>query len=246
MAKSPSRHQFVTDSVSEFFSGRVLLFLVLSFDEFLQSLFQKLIQLPSTLKCSVETCSRISDHLVECNNRGGTCPPDVADLGEEVWNAAGIKILGTPIGSPEFVHSTVQQRLEDEGRFWQAIGWVPDLQCAVAAPPAMRRASLPSPPSDTPSQPGNRVCSGARRRHVAGDERLDEGPHGDRAGKDDCTPTGDTPHAPRRTWVEMRDTAPAAFRSSWADALQMIHQRLPGVLGRGMEALHVRSHAVGT
>ena len=40
-------------------------------------------------------------------NRGGTCPPDVADLGEEVWNPAGIKILGTPIGSPEFVHSTV-------------------------------------------------------------------------------------------------------------------------------------------
>ena len=57
-------------------------------------------------------------------NRGGTCP-DVVDLGEEVRNTGGIKILGTPIGSPEFVQCTVQQRLEDEG--WEAIAWVPDL-----------------------------------------------------------------------------------------------------------------------
>ena len=50
----------------------------------------------------------------------------MVDLGEEVWNPVGIKILGTPIGSPEFVHSTVQQRLGDEGRLWEAIAWVPD------------------------------------------------------------------------------------------------------------------------
>ena len=89
-------------------------------------------------------------------NRGGTCPPDVVDLGEEVWNPAGIKILGTPIGSPEFVHRTVQQRLEDVGGHRAG----PRSPIRVADPLAVCRVSLPSPSSDTPSESGN----GARSR----------------------------------------------------------------------------------
>ena len=30
------------------------------------------------------------------------CPPDVVELGDEVWNATGIKILGTPLATQEF------------------------------------------------------------------------------------------------------------------------------------------------
>ena len=37
-------------------------------------------------------------------NRAGVCPPDVAELGDEVWSPRGVKILETPVGSPEFVH----------------------------------------------------------------------------------------------------------------------------------------------
>ena len=62
-------------------------------------------------------------------NRGGTQPADLEELGEEVWSPSGIKILGTPLGSPEFVRSVVERRLEDEGKLWQAVTWVPDLQC---------------------------------------------------------------------------------------------------------------------
>ena len=48
-------------------------------------------------------------------NREGTCPPGVEELGDEVWSPSGIKILGTPIGSPEFVLTIIAKRLEDEG-----------------------------------------------------------------------------------------------------------------------------------
>ena len=36
-------------------------------------------------------------------NRGGLCPEEMQELGPEVWSPCGVKILGTPVGSPEFV-----------------------------------------------------------------------------------------------------------------------------------------------
>ena len=60
-------------------------------------------------------------------NREGTCPPGVGELGE---GPSGIKIFGTPIVSPEFVRTIIAKRLEDEGRLWDAVAWVPDLQCS--------------------------------------------------------------------------------------------------------------------
>ena len=82
-------------------------------------------------------------------NRGGTCPLDVVDLGEEVWNPAGIKILGTPI---------VRRRGQTLGG--HRVG--PRSPMRVADPLAMCRASLPSPSSDTPSKSGNGVRSRTR------------------------------------------------------------------------------------
>ena len=71
-------------------------------------------------------------------NRAGTCSSTrVEDLGEGVWSPDGIKILGTPIGSPEFVHSFMERRLEDEGRLWEVVTWVPDLQSVCQIFPAV-------------------------------------------------------------------------------------------------------------
>ena len=53
----------------------------------------------------------------------------VADVGEGVWSPDGIKIFGHADGSLEFVHSFIERRLEDEGRLWKAVTWVPDLSC---------------------------------------------------------------------------------------------------------------------
>ena len=135
-------------------------------------------------------------------NRGGTCPPDVTDLGDEVWNSAGIKILGTPIGTSEFVRSITQQRLEDEGRLWKAIAWVPDLQCAwqillQCAGPRCHHLLRTLPPSQATEYAQAHDDGMLQVMNV-----LMGGLHRHGAGKDDGTPTGDTPHAPRRTRVE--------------------------------------------
>ena len=41
----------------------------------------------------------------------------------------GVKVLGTPIGSFEFIKEVSDRRLEEEQRLWDAIPWIPDLQC---------------------------------------------------------------------------------------------------------------------
>ena len=49
-------------------------------------------------------------------NRGGIRPPDVGELGEDVWDLEGMKIFGTPAGSEEFVQKAIDRRLEDEAK----------------------------------------------------------------------------------------------------------------------------------
>ena len=63
-------------------------------------------------------------------NKASECPPNIDDLGDEIWNPEGIKILGTPVGSDLFVSQTTTVRLEEESRLWEAVSWVPDAQCA--------------------------------------------------------------------------------------------------------------------
>ena len=53
-------------------------------------------------------------------------PPNV----EQVWNPEGIKVLGTPVGTDQFVSDIVPERVQEETRLWEAIEWVPDLQVA--------------------------------------------------------------------------------------------------------------------
>ena len=52
------------------------------------------------------------------------------EFGEDVWSPVGVKILGTPVGSLDFVESVTEERLEKEQELWRAIPSVPDLQCA--------------------------------------------------------------------------------------------------------------------
>ena len=53
-----------------------------------------------------------------------------AQLGPDVWIPCGVKILGTPIGTDDFVQTKIESRLEDERSLWEAVSWVLDLQCA--------------------------------------------------------------------------------------------------------------------
>jgi len=73
---------------------------------------------------------RLNEGKTRTWNRGGTPPPSMESLGEDVWSPAGVKVLGTPVGTDAFVEKLVAERLADEQRLWDAIPEVPDLQCA--------------------------------------------------------------------------------------------------------------------
>ena len=54
-------------------------------------------------------------------NRGGLCPDEMQQLVPAVWSPCGIKILGAPVGSLEFVARLAQERLDEEEKLWNAI-----------------------------------------------------------------------------------------------------------------------------
>ena len=58
--------------------------------------------------------------------RAALCPRGMAELGPEVWNAEGVNVLGTPMGSRRFVEEVVNQRLEEETKLWDLKPAVPD------------------------------------------------------------------------------------------------------------------------
>ena len=59
-------------------------------------------------------------------NKGGIPPEDVHISGPEAWQPEGIVVLGTPLGSAQFVSGKLQTRVEEECRLWEAIT---NLQC---------------------------------------------------------------------------------------------------------------------
>ena len=63
-------------------------------------------------------------------NWPGARPESIADRGPDVWQPRGITVLGTPLGSAEYITEKVERRLADERLLWETIPAVPDLQCA--------------------------------------------------------------------------------------------------------------------
>ena len=57
-------------------------------------------------------------------NKSQLQPTNVEDLGPDVWQPRGISVLGTPIGSEDYVREKMIRRVEEERRLS-----VPDLQC---------------------------------------------------------------------------------------------------------------------
>ena len=61
---------------------------------------------------------------------GSIVPEDIEEISPEAWQPAGIKVLGTPIGSDPFVADKMSERIAKERELWDALQTVPDLQCA--------------------------------------------------------------------------------------------------------------------
>ena len=127
-------------------------------------------------------------------NRTGEIPERMEEFGEDVWSPLGVKILGTPVGSLEFVESVTEERLEKEQELWRAIPSVPDLQCAwqlllQCAWPRCHHFLRTVPPTQS-------------RVYAEGHDKGDAGSHGEAwrssrgiATAGSCTRRGHTAHA---------------------------------------------------
>ena len=78
--------------------------------------------------------TQLHTRKTRCWNQNGRCLPNMFDLGPEVWSPQGVKVLGTPIGSFEFIKEVSDRRLAEEQRLWDAIPRIPDWQCAWQVP----------------------------------------------------------------------------------------------------------------
>ena len=168
-------------------------------------------------------------------NRGGIVRAHVEELGPDVWNCDVIKVLGTPLGTAQFVSSLVEERIAEERRLWEAIPSVLDLQCAwqILVQSANSRSNhtiRTLPPSQS-----------AARQHDEGmwatvQALLKEG----RGSEHELRSAEQVATLPiHMGGLGMRSTsrcAPASYWASWSDALHMIHQRTPGCVGELQEA----------
>ena len=147
-------------------------------------------------------------------------------------------MLGTPLGSAEFVAEHVRARILEEQRLWDAILNVPDLQCAwllllFCAGPRCNHLLRTLPPSQSATYAA---------AHDEGMATTAWNLLGLGAGTSEAmTVAQDLLGLPLRCGgVGLRSasrTAPAAYWASWADALPMISARTPGVARRVVDLL---------
>ena len=179
-------------------------------------------------------------------NRSGTVPDNVDSLGEEVWRTDGIKILGTPLGNAQFVAEHTQERLEEEQRLWDAIPSVPDLQCAwqilvQSANPRANHTIRTLPP---------RLSLEYARGHDKGMWDTAKGLLQQLPGSDEELREAEmVARLPMRMGgLGLRSAercADAACWASWADALEMIHQRTPAVADMVVRTMEEEAPAHG-
>ena len=76
-------------------------------DTYILSLPQRARPLYNVMGTTLETGAGIHLHAGKTRiwNRAGIRPPDIGDLGEEVWSPDGVKVLGSPIGTQAFIQS---------------------------------------------------------------------------------------------------------------------------------------------
>ena len=151
-------------------------------------------------------------------------------LEAELLAGAGIR-LNTGKTRVESRRNTT--RLEDEAKLWTALTWVPDLQCAwqvllQCAGPRCHHLLRTLPPSQS--------LEYAVRHDEGMMQAMDNLLDGLTGGADEKEVAHEVASLPMRLGGlglrSARRMAAGAYWSSWADALAMIHQRLPRVANR--------------
>ena len=175
---------------------------------------------------------RLHDGQTRVWNKAGECPERVEELGPDVWNPQGVKILGTPMGSGDIVARLATDRLAEE-KMWEAVGWVPDLQCAWQmllqfAGPRCHHFLRTMPPSQTST-----YAEGHDGGMMQAMERFT-------GGSDQQARACQIASLPMRLGGSGMTSAARmsqAAWASWADALHMIQQRLPQLAEQFVTAL---------
>jgi hypothetical protein len=171
---------------------------------------------------------RLNEGKTRVYNTAGVCPEGMGALGGEVWSPAGVKVLGTPVGSADFVQQHADKRLADEKRLWDALQEVPDLQCAwvillLCCGPRANHLLRTLPPSQSA-----RYAEAHDEGMWDTFERLLRGVPGD---VDEVAMARALATLPLRFGgLGMRSaarTANAAYWASLADTLPMIRERMP-------------------
>ena len=165
---------------------------------------------------------------------GGAAPEDLQCLGDDVWTADkpneqnGLKILGTPLGRPEFVRAFATARVKKERALLEEIKKLPDVQCAwnmlnmSAVPRAnhMIRMVPPSQAAEYADLHDDAIWACFADLCLAGQYREH------RLTKDIASLPGRLGGLGLRS---ARRTSPTAYWASWATALPVIAAKYPGL-----------------
>jgi hypothetical protein len=177
------------------------------------------------------------------NQAGGAAPPGLTELGlRDAWKGTGpaaqqgLVILGTPLGTPEFIEAKTRERLDLEAELLALLPGFDDLQAAwlilyfCANPRATHWLRiLPPSLSEEYAATHDEFMWGTLKVLVS----LPEGPRGHQA----------------RQWVTLPHrmgglglqsasrTAPAAYWASLADAMPIIQAKAPTIAAAILEDL---------
>ena len=186
---------------------------------------------------SIQHHAQIDTNLGKCRvygGAGGPPPPGIAELGPEVWRGQrpraeqGITILGTPVGTTEYVEAHAREIMGEENRFLQALPHLPDTQCAWLL---LRYCASPRANHLLRTVPPDRVMTYAR----AHDDAMWGALRGILGGGEMTADEENTARAlatvPGRLGglglQSAARTASAAYWAAWADALPIWRTRRP-------------------
>ena len=87
-------------------------------------------------------------------NRARVVPDNIGEVGDDAWQPEGITVLGTPVGSEQYISRKMEERITKERELWSTIPTVPDLQCSwqlllQSANPRANHTMRTMPPSQS-------------------------------------------------------------------------------------------------
>ena len=171
----------------------------------------------------------------------GNCPPNLHHLGEEVWRGAkpaheqGLKVVGTPFGSPEYVAECGREVLVEESKLLKQLPKLASLQvawlllyfCAVPRINHLLRTVAPTLVRGIAENHDNAIQNTFRILfNIAEEDVWDINLHGvsfQLAMQQATLPL-------RLAGCGLRNsvrTSPAAYWASWADSIGVIQSRFP-------------------